>query len=202
MNQNPNCQQDQQEPLGVSGVAGGSLLSRLRTESFASHEALDHSFAPFQSDPAAHLRPFLAAQMAGLTALSSSARLPHHADVLPLLSEMLDRLEQDCRHLTISVPVVRCSKRLHPLAVAYLVIGSRLGTEVLRRKLVTSGVQSVPLYFAPQDYKLAWQGLCAELTSLPAIGEVADDVCDGVIAGFDLFHSAARLTQETTGKPT
>ncbi|NVO29209.1 biliverdin-producing heme oxygenase [Donghicola sp. C2-DW-16] len=199
MNQNPNWQQARQS---AQSVAPNNLLARLRADTRGAHEALDQAFAPFQADPAAHLRSFLAAQMAGLTALSSSARLPHNTASLSLLSEMLDRLAQDCQQMAIPVPVVRPRSGLHPLAVAYLVIGSRLGTEVLRRTLVASGTERIPLYFAPQDYKAAWQGLCAELSAQSAAGPLADDVCDGVIAGFELFHSAARLTRETTGKLT
>ncbi len=183
-----------------SQIPEQDLLRRLRVETHAAHEALDHLFTPFQKAPLEHLGPFLAAQMAGLTALSSAAQVPHDPDTLILLSETLDRLEQDCRHYALTVPVLRHPRKLHPLAVAYLVIGSRLGTEVLRRKLLQQGMTRMPLYFAPQDYKNAWQGLCARLQAMSGNDPQADDICRSVIAGFQLFQDAEARTRDMTGK--
>lgn len=176
------------------------LLQRLRDESRSAHEALDQSFLPFQNDPARHLESFLAAQMAGLTALSTAVRTSPDRETLALISEMLDRLEQDCRHYALSVPVVRHKRDLHPVAMSYLVIGSRLGTEVLRRRLLASELDRFPLYFAPQDYKAAWRELCLRLGAMPGIGVEADDICTSVIAGFELFREAETLTRDLTGK--
>ncbi|MCI5038611.1 MAG: biliverdin-producing heme oxygenase [Donghicola eburneus] len=176
------------------------LLKRLRAETHAVHEELDHLFTPFQDAPLDHLGSFLAAQMAGLTALSTAARVPHDENTLILLSETLDRLEQDCRYYELSVPVLRHKRDLHPLAVAYLVIGSRMGTEVLRRNLIKHGIERVPLYFTPQDYKHAWQDLCARLQGMESCGPEADDICTSVIAGFHLFQDAEKRTRDMTGK--
>ncbi|MEY8883365.1 biliverdin-producing heme oxygenase [Donghicola sp. XS_ASV15] len=176
------------------------LLQRLRDESRSAHEALDQSFLPFQKNPAEHLKPFLAAQMAGLTALSTAVRTSPDRETLGLISEMLDRLEQDCRHYGLSVPVVRHKRELHPVALSYLVIGSRLGTEVLRRKLMESELDHVPLYFAPQEYKAIWRELCLRLGAMPAIGAEAEDICTSVIAGFELFQEAETLTRDLTEK--
>lgn len=183
-----------------SQIPEQDLLQRLRAETNAVHEELDNLFLPFQNAPLDHLGPFLAAQMAGLTALSSAARVPHDPDTLIILSQTLDRLEQDCRHYALAVPVLRHTRQLHPLAVAYLVIGSRLGTEVLRRNLVQQGLERMPLYFAPQDYKHAWQDLCARLQAMTGNGPEADDICTSVIAGFQLFHDAEARTRDMTGK--
>ena len=176
-----------------------NLLQRLRDETRAVHQELDDLFAPFQQAPLDHLDGFLAAQMAGLTALSTAARVPHEPETLHLLSETLDRLEQDCRNRALPVPVLRHTRDLHPLAVAYLVIGSRLGTEVLRRTLQDQGVDRMPLYFAPQNYKHAWQDLCARLKGMTGTGPDADDICTSVIAGFQLFHDAEARTRDMTG---
>lgn len=179
-----------------------SLLTRLRRDTKEVHETLDRESLPFQSDPASHLTWFLAAQMSGLTALSSAAQVPHDPDTLTLLSEVLDRLDHDCKRLSLSVPVVRVRGQIHPDALAYLVIGSRLGTEVLRRKLDEANISEIPAYFTRQDYRHAWQNLCARLEAQPGAGKAADDVAQSALIGFRVFQDAIALAKETTGYQT
>ncbi|PRY85599.1 hypothetical protein [Donghicola tyrosinivorans] len=174
------------------------LLTRLREQTGATHEALDQLFAPFQRDPATYLNHFLAVQLAGFSALLAACP-DCDAQVAAMLRNAKSALAQDVADRACFVPQLPAPSSLHPLAVAYLVIGSRLGTEVLRRRLTDAGVAPMPRYFTPEPYQADWRQLCATLRATPADGALADSVVQDVLTGFNLFTLAATLARRDEG---
>lgn len=174
------------------------LLTRLRDQTGAAHDALDQMFAPFQSDPATHLNHFLAVQLAGFSTLLAAC--PEcDAPVAAMLRKAKSALAQDVADRACYVPQLPPPYGLHPLAVAYLSIGSRLGTEVLRRRLTDAGIAPMPLYFTPEPYQTDWRQLCATLRAAPADDVLADLVVQDVLTGFKLFTLAATLACQDEG---
>lgn len=174
------------------------LLTRLREQTGAAHDALDQLFAPFQRDPATHLNHFLAVQLAGFSALLTSCP-DCDAHVAEMLRNAKGALVQDVADRGCYVPQLPASLALHPMAVAYLAIGSRLGTEVLRRRLTDAGIAPMPRYFTPEPYQSDWRQLCATLRATPADGALADRVVQDVLTGFNLFTLAATLARRDEG---
>lgn len=81
---------------------------------------------------------------------------------------------------------------LDRLAVAYLVVGSRLGTQVIARGLEQEGPEDVPRYFAPRDNRVLWQGVCETLSTAPSCGGRADRIVSDIRVGYRVFLRAAR----------
>ena len=176
------------------GAVTESCLDLLRRETRGAHEATEALFAPFMTQPAAHLDMFLATHLLAFEAMRDArigAELSEEAQCLP---DMIARLRKDCDLRMLHLPEAPVLPPLPSAAVAYLVIGSRLGTEVIRRKLVAGGSdQPLPCYFAPQDTGPAWQALRARLTALRAASAAAIDICAVARTGFDAFVRADAL---------
>lgn len=187
------------EPRKQADGPALTCLERLRRETQASHMATETLFAAFLDAPERHLDFFLLTHLLAFEALQSArigAPLSEEANCLP---DMIARLRADCARRGRPAPA---APRLAPLpseAVAYLVIGSRLGTEVIRRKLLKVAPEAgLPSYFVPHDTGPAWQSLRARLSAIPGDSPLADQICSGALRGFDAFALAADLLRSRT----
>ncbi|WP_252737506.1 hypothetical protein [Citreicella sp. C3M06] len=157
----------------------------LRVQTKAAHDTAEAVFSRFINDPRAGLAWFLAAQHAAFAALQ------HGAQTGALLSDLTARLESDLADLG-RVPVAVRGVDIDPLAVDYLVLGSRLGTEVLRRRLMAeTPPMPIPSYFLACAAPGLWRQHCACLDAIAPDSPRARHLTIDVIAGYELFRRAA-----------
>jgi heme oxygenase len=181
-----------------------NCLDLLRRQTRTAHDATEAQFAAFLSAPASHLDSFLLTHLLAFEALSKARIGPELPEENGCLPDMISRLRADCDIRGLAVAKAPIMLPLPSAAVAYLVIGSRLGTEVIRRKLI--GVipeADLPQYFAPQganhDTALAWQALRDRLGGIPADSVEATEICAGALRGFDAFAEADVIMRTTCG---
>ena len=135
---------------------------------------------------------FLRLQEAGLTAVFDAVS---RADVTEMCDDLLERLRFDLARLGAdTVAVMSPPPGLHPLAVTYVLSGSRLGSSVLRQRwengaLAQSGLPAA--YMKAPEYLEIWRAFCSEARNLPATGAVADQIVSDAIKVFQVFQAAA-----------
>lgn len=170
----------------------GGFRHALRNGSRAEHDRVETVFAPFQSDPVGRMDWFLAAQRSGLGALSMARVGDEGRACEVILEDLIERLDFDlATRGVMPVPVVS-DRPLRALAVDYLVLGSRLGTEVQRRMLSDRlGPQDMPTYFMAPPATALWKRHCAHLAAIDPQSLDAPALCADVAHGFALFARAA-----------
>ncbi|WP_102226603.1 heme oxygenase-like domain-containing protein [Acidimangrovimonas sediminis] len=166
--------------------------ARLRDGTRSVHDAVEAVFQPFHDDPAAEMGPFLRAQWLALEALARAAAGTQTPEEEAVLAALLAALSEDGAAGRPLGPV----PALDPLAVAYVVFGSRLGTLVLTRRATDAGVAPLPAYFDPRDTRQAWQAICARLDEIGPEDPRARQVETDVTVAFSCFLAAARLVRE------
>ncbi|NIZ12096.1 biliverdin-producing heme oxygenase [Phaeobacter sp. HF9A] len=147
------------------------------------------------SDPE-NYRRFLLLQWRLFTALS---RYGVESLCTPLVRELQQRVHQDL--VTLDEQPLPASLDLgfrpHPLAVDYVVSGSRLGAQVLKKHWFDSGlteVDRVCAYLSAPAHTSYWREFLARSTALPAQGKEADTIVIDCITLFKFCLDYA-LTQ-------
>lgn len=146
---------------------------------------------------------FLAAQLIAARALRrgrDGAPPPEEGMILP---QMIAALEGDLGPAASGLPEIALPRPLDTLAVAYLVLGSRLGTEVLARR-VSSLNRPLPEYFRQPVPGAAWRMFRDRLDAMASDDAQASRIAADAALGFEIFTAAARLaglggTGETDG---
>ena len=169
----------------------------IRRDTKSEHDALEAQFAPFMTAPERHLSWFLATQYAALGALLASR--PVEAERMLsglLLTELVGRLRFDLENRGVIAPAIKSAdESLDGVAIDYLVLGSRLGTETMRRRLFADHQrEAIPQYFLIGTMPELWQRHCAELNNIDVGSDRAATVVQDTKAGFAIFARAA-LTQ-------
>ena len=165
-----------------------SLRDRLRADTALSHDCVDRAYSALDLTQPDDLRTFLRTQWLVLSRMS--CRPGRHSSVAAALgSRMADALRADLGVLG-ATPVGAGSQRpLHATAVLYMLLGSSLGTQVLRRRwLGTSdpAVAAAGRYLGLAAPQGAWPTLCEELAEHPSQGTEADRIVWDARALFDL----------------
>ncbi len=143
---------------------------------------------------------FLAAQRAGLAALCESCDAPELAS-RGVIADLLLRLDADLARRGARHQGVAPAGPLDPLAVDYIVLGSRLGTEVMRRTLAGLLPPSeMPAYFAAPDVRPLWKAHCAALGRVGTGSPRAAAVIADAELGFELFQLAAGVQDTFAGR--
>lgn len=207
-------QHDTTETAPRPSVQAQTFRHHLRRATRLEHDATEAVFQRFMADPAAHMSWFLSAQWAGLSALrdvapsggpsGTSAQQEQHQEYHrastplshPLLQDLCDRLREDCSALGLH-PVFMPALSLDPLATDYIVLGSRLGTEVIRRHLVSDGHHRLPSYFDAPDATPLWRRHCLALNDVQPETPRAARICADAKRGFALFARAATAQHNT-----
>lgn len=85
------------------------------------------------------------------------------------------------------------STALHPLAVAYVILGSRLGARLIARR-ISPGEREDPsaavLFLTDEGSAGAWRQLRLDLAAISSADE-AENICRDAEAVFRLYHDAA-----------
>ena len=101
----------------------------------------------------------------------------------------LDRL--DAGHGDIAAPV---ADHIDPLALDYMIEGSRLGTKILKRKWAASTdatVRSADAYLSLHSDPRSWRDVCGQLSAVPVDSPRAATITSDTKRLFDLFSSVA-----------
>ncbi|WP_188790380.1 hypothetical protein [Salipiger pallidus] len=180
----------------ISDITGRPAAFRyaLRHATHGEHDAAEQSFAAFLASPERHLRSFLATQRSALAALRDACSAPDALKSSGLLNRLLDDLDGDLADLGHAHTAVHAGGALDPVAVDYLVIGSRLGAETMRRTLFKNvSVCDIPTFFAEGHAPELWRGLCLELNKIEHPSRRSERIVQDTADGYALFARAAEL---------
>ncbi|MBB3986836.1 heme oxygenase [Sagittula marina] len=176
----------------------GGFRHALRLASRDAHDSAEAQFSRFQADPAREMNWFLAAQRSGLAALSLARSDASQGVCCLVLDDLIGRLDFDLEKRGVRADAVVSDHPLNVTAVDYLVLGSRLGTEVLRRGLAPQLTHSeMPTYFLAPAAGALWQRHCRLLDAVDPNGREAARIKDDVIYGFELFDRAGKAQRSS-----
>lgn len=166
---------------------------RLKLETRADHELTERAYDKLDLGTIAGLCGMLLAHAAALRLLIPS--LAKHQDLHAEVSRLDACIERDLRFLGQSQPLdVRLEgMACHPLGVAYVILGSRLGAAVQTSQLALSAeaVGKPPYsYLTDRNSGEVWKALLARLNAAVGHVEVAQ-IIDAARETFSVFRSAA-----------
>ncbi|MBF9042851.1 hypothetical protein HKCCE4037_05910 [Rhodobacterales bacterium HKCCE4037] len=172
------------------------------------HLETERLFECFLTAPDDRMGWFLAAQRAAMGALAAavpnSGEPNASADGLltsaHVLSDLIARLDRDlARQNRQAIPLPMSTEgeldhTLHPMAVDYVVLGSRLGNEMIRRTVLADRLTGpLPDYFQAAPQADLWRYLCTSLDRLDPHSDEAQDVIQDAKSAFRIVSDAARL---------
>ncbi|MEO1640114.1 MAG: biliverdin-producing heme oxygenase [Pseudomonadota bacterium] len=157
-------------------LADKSLRLRLREDTKTAHRALDVRVSGFDLQRPEGLAGFLAMQSGALQYLLT---LDPEPDCAAVMQDLLQRADDDlvtlgARRATLPENALT---EAHPLAIDYVIGGSRLGTQVLKQRWATSThplVQTADAYFGAPTHIAHWKAFCATAEAMPADSAEAD----------------------------
>ncbi len=186
--------------LGLSVSHDENLRTRLRVGTREEHEALDAKLSELDLRSPDGLSRFLQLQAAALPCIRISEGVARSAD---LADDLLACLRLDLAVLGVDElpggPVVE----VHALAMDYVVLGSRLGTAVLRRHWADAAdplVQRANRYFDTPARPDLWRAFCVETAEMAGEGDFADRMVRDVRALFTLYDDCAGMALKA-GRP-
>ncbi|EAQ04295.1 hypothetical protein OB2597_09134 [Pseudooceanicola batsensis HTCC2597] len=142
----------------------------------------------------AGLGRFLAAQQFGFRSIRTHLDEGDRPLTGQLVDELIERLSSDLRRLDASDPGGATDgpgRRLSGLAVDYIVLGSGLGTAVLKKRwgrAADADVRAAGAYFSHPRPKEGWATLTADLQARSAEGREADRVTADAGRIFEFFE--------------
>lgn len=177
-----------------------TLRDRLRRGSSAAHERLDTEVSRLDLTGREGFAAFLAMQA---TALDAMIRGGASGDLLTveMLADLRDSALSDLEVLGVQAPALGDTGPMRREAVDYVILGSRLGTAVLRRRWLEADdelVQRASRYFIQPQLSSLWRSHCAAMSARPGADATADLVLADVIALFTLFRAALDAARKGT----
>lgn len=176
------------------GPVHENLRDRLRAETRAPHNRVDHAFKPHDLADYSGYVSFLSAHWLALGVLAADRALP----VRLLTCIRVDRANLQCDLARLGrptpPPLAAVPRHYHPLAVEYLLIGSSLGFRVLERRRAAAcdrRVLSSTDFLRGADRSAQWRQLCGRLGALPARSTDADIIVSDCMAIFEIYTRAA-----------
>ncbi len=153
-----------------------NLRARLRGDTRHCHAALDDQVTRLDQQGAEGYARFLLLQWRLFAALEPVSQ---SAACAPVIRDLTQRAGADLEQLGRLGPVPRLPLDPHPLAVDYVVSGSRLGAKVLRKRWLDRGLPETAYagsYLSAPPYMEYWRGYVARAEALPAGGAAADRI--------------------------
>lgn len=181
------------EGAGGAGVSGSDQLrGRLRAETRPYHQRVDDAFSQFDVSRARDLAYFLGAQLAALQALVPQHG-PDRAAAATIAADMSSAIAADLAALGTNSPPLLAPHKADATAVLYVLLGSRMGTQVLAHRWRLSAddeARGAGRYLGLDPQKDCWRALCRRLADRPAYGAAADAMISQVASIFDLYSAA------------
>jgi heme oxygenase len=153
-----------------------NLRARLRGDTRHCHAALDDQVTRLDQQGTEGYARFLLLQWRLFAALEPVSQ---SAACAPVIRDLTQRAGADLEQLGRLAPVPRLPLDPHPLAVDYVVSGSRLGAKVLRKRWLDRGLPETAYagsYLSAPPYMDYWRGYVARAEALPAGGAAADRI--------------------------
>lgn len=168
------------------------------------HDSVDALFSSFDLHQYEGYARFLSLHAWCFTQLLAQADEPCLTHIL--LADMCAALEQDLTSLghpraAARLGDVGLSGPMDPLAIDYVVAGSRLGSQILKQRWADARDQSVRragMYLGLRHDPALWRAVCARLSQIKPDSPRALRVMDDVCAIFDLFAVSGRAGQTDT----
>ena len=182
------------KPIDTTRIS--SFRQNLRTQTRPEHDATEAMFEPFLRDPARKLGWYLSAQRSGLAAICTQPAAKHAlcAEIVP---DLIARLDHDLADMGRSAVDIPTEWDIAPVACDYIVLGSRLGTEVIRRRIYgPNSNANIPTYFQTPVRPDLWRAHCDTLDHIDPMSEKATQIIIDARRGFDLFKRAAHSQQD------
>lgn len=175
-----------------------TLRDRLRSGSTESHDRLDALVSGADlRQPEGYAR-FLAMNAAAFRALAD-AEVSGDFATMDVIRGLADAAAADLHCLGHTAPTTHSKPHAEALAIDYVVLGSRIGTKVLRRVWQGSSdphVLSAGRYFALPDAMCDWRALCDRMKAMPGDDVKSSEVLKDVNDLFRLFHDCFTLASE------
>lgn len=172
----------------------GGLRRRVRSALADDHERVDAKFAELDIQTREGLGTFLQAHRAAFDSLMTSGTSFEGRVKETHLTEIIKALDADLKALR--VPILRLQSEKYAydaLAVDHIVLGSRLGTAILRSKWLMSPdrlVRHARAYFAQPQFKDEWRAHCLNMSGMEAQGEDGKRLIEDARRLFVLFERA------------
>lgn len=172
----------------------GGLRQHVRSALAADHDRVDSKFAQLNIQHREDFVVFLQTHRAAFHALLVSGAKFQGRIKEAHIEDIIKAIDIDLRALR--VPILRVSADTDAycdLAVDHIVLGSRLGTAVLRSKWLMSqdrNVRQARSYFAQPQFKDEWRGHCMHLSSMQEMDEAGQDLIKDARRLFVLFERA------------
>ena len=186
------------EALGAGAKADGTLRMKLRAGTRIDHELTEQAFEEFDVATGTGLRKFLIAHRSALEAVR--ARIQEDPIAAQEIGFMLDLIEADL--VSLGGPDVaidlKAEAALHPLGVRYVLLGSRLGSQILAERVSGSfekNLQSAGTYIGDRSLLPAWKRLLQTLEGAEAAAE-EEDIRMSAAETFKLFRAAAEKVRQ------
>lgn len=169
------------------------LRSRLREDLAPRHERLDACFSRFDLTTRPGLSGFLAAHRAAFAAIRPA---PGGLTGQALLDRMIAALDTDLDRLGHeSLPTLAPCRLSQPMAQDYVLLGSRLGSQLLRRRWEAGRdpeLHAAGSYLSLPPMAAEWRAFCLRASAQPGLGTEADRVIAEAGGLFDLFLTAGQ----------
>ena len=172
----------------------GGLRKRVRSALAEDHARVDAQFATLDIQTRKGLATFLQTHRAAFDALACSGssfagriKETHLIDIVKAIDSDLTALHVPILHLPAE------NYGYDALAVDHIVLGSRLGTAILRAKWMASQdrlVRQARAYFAQPQFKEDWRAHCLHLSSMDAQHDAGQRLIQDARRLFVLFESA------------
>lgn len=175
-----------------------SLRARLRADTRLAHEQLDEEVSRFDLTTPIGFLCFLTMQSAALQTLSA---LQVSAKAGAMIRDVLERAALDLRQLGSSTQQSPAAiEPVHPLAIDYAIAGSRLGSQLLKKRWQAATdpqVRRASAYFSAPSYIEMWASFCNTTEAMSSSGTLANQIVQDADRIFHLYLECARAPQLT-----
>ncbi|SLN44160.1 biliverdin-producing heme oxygenase [Pseudooctadecabacter jejudonensis] len=172
----------------------------LRVSTASDHQAVDDIMSNMDVMTHAGFVSFLTVHRMCFDAMSKASPAGHTAK--SVLDDLISRIDADLKVLGAPIPSQDPQPlgTLDPLAIDYVVEGSRLGSKVLRRRWEGTSdpvVKSANAYFSHIPPTSRWQQVCSALAEIETAGPRADRIGADTRKLFGIFrHAADQATRQ------
>lgn len=178
-----------------------NLRARLRSDTRLAHERLDEEVSRFDLTTPHGLLCFLNMQCCALETLSA---LEVYAATDVVIESLLERATLDLRILGSGPQEAPYDlEPVHPLAIDYAIAGSRLGSQLLKKRWQAATdpqVRRASAYFSAPSYIDGWASFCDTAEAMSSASRLADQIVRDADRIFQMYRECARASMLMKGE--
>lgn len=175
----------------AAGAGCTSLRDALRDATAAAHARLDECLAALDLTIPPDRKSFCTIQLRGFSRLGEACGW-QAGEATPALTRVVQALERECGA---GAPTVPLDEAMHPDAVAYVTLGSQLGTAAMRLSLPED--ERTGLFGLAPD-KAAWRDFRLRMDKKSPHGPEAERIIADAARAFAIFQAEAQDQLDTT----